>query len=1247
MLKKIIGNYPVVILVLISLILCFLNYTPQTYLSGWDTLHPEFNFQEYFSRVIFGAWQEHQGLGALATQAHASELPRLIFYYLSSLVLPKMFLRYFYFFLCLLLGPLGVYFFLKKIFFTKNDITSKIVSSLGALFYLLNLITVQHFNVPLEMFATHYASIGWLYLFSIKFLKTGNKKTLLFFLLITLFSSSIAHTATLWYVYFVTLFLFLLTFSLLNKNRISLLKKSLLIVLLTVLVNSFWLMPNLYFAINHGTEVSQSKIHSLFTKEAFLQNASFGNVNDLFLLKNFLFNWSIYNNNHFEPLLNPWIANFNKPFIPFLGYLFFSFSIIGIIYSLWKKEKVAIALLPIFLICLFFWLNINPPFGKVFVFFQEKIPFFKEAFRFPFTKFSILLLFALSVYFSYCIHLLINVFKKVKLDKYLSHLLFFIVTISLIYYMLPAFNSNLINPKMRIKIPKEYFSMFDWFNNQPQGRIANFPINSFWGWTYHDWGYQGAGFLWFGLKQPLLDREFDRWSKNNEQYYREMTQAVYSQNSQLFKQVIEKYNIGYLLLDKSIIAPVSNEKDKVLFYDEIEKLILNDGNIEKVAQFGEKISVYKTNQIDNINGFLLSNASNIGPKAVFYEDFAYEKLGNYLTNKNYTSFPFRDFINNQNEVLIIPEIKNEGLTFQAKTDNLISFSSFENVENLISTSLSIKRVNSKLTITFYPNYPIEQEKSSSIPIVAEATITGKSSLVISVNKKDNFLIENIQENTPLLLGNVLLNTNKDNNLSIYSLDNVFKTSSQILNLSYSLFPCGNTSAKSTFGANITEDNNFSIFTKNSETCLTVPLSEIVKEIKNIDFNNEKSLMSVMFNLETKAQNEPSVCIAEAKSGNCVFFLSKNINVNNPLPVKSNQFLELEPNDLKNLLFKVYIDAREEEDYKIDINNLTFGFTKPSSVLKISKENISNALASNTLEQQNSYSFLVPFSGNQALSKDITKTPKTTGDCPSTNPRGENINKKDVLIEKNQDYIRYNSTNGAYCDHFSYENLAQTQAYLISITSRNIKGLPIRLCVTNSYSSRCDIYTQLTDSKEFEEQFFLLPPMGDKTGFDININNYAISNTQSINDLKSILVVPFPYEWLNSVYEGQVKNTNSSISALLLNKKINKSLYQIELFNENGFNNKTLVLPQSYEKGWTAYLVNDFSLFNNVLPFIFNKELNEHVLINNWANGWTLDDLELKEAKIIVVYWPQYLEYSGLIILLATFVLLLIKLDRKP
>src|SRR3990167_8142939 len=185
MTRKILDNFPILTLIFIALILAFQNYTPGTFLSGWDTLHPEFNFGLNFERLFFGVFRSEQGLGAVAAHSHMSDLPRVVLLYIFHYFISLPFLRYSYIFLNLLIGPVGMYFFLQKVVL-KN----KIASFLGGLFYLLNLGTLQQFIVPFEMFTTQYAMLPWIFLFATQYLylTVPNRKTIILFALVMLFS---------------------------------------------------------------------------------------------------------------------------------------------------------------------------------------------------------------------------------------------------------------------------------------------------------------------------------------------------------------------------------------------------------------------------------------------------------------------------------------------------------------------------------------------------------------------------------------------------------------------------------------------------------------------------------------------------------------------------------------------------------------------------------------------------------------------------------------------------------------------------------------------------------------------------------------------------------------------------------------------------------------------------------------------------------------------------------------------------
>ncbi len=77
-LNKATSNFALpLILVLIALIIAFKNYSPDTFLSGWDTLHPEFDYKLNLIRTRSGVFRTEQGLGALASHAHMVEVVRI------------------------------------------------------------------------------------------------------------------------------------------------------------------------------------------------------------------------------------------------------------------------------------------------------------------------------------------------------------------------------------------------------------------------------------------------------------------------------------------------------------------------------------------------------------------------------------------------------------------------------------------------------------------------------------------------------------------------------------------------------------------------------------------------------------------------------------------------------------------------------------------------------------------------------------------------------------------------------------------------------------------------------------------------------------------------------------------------------------------------------------------------------------------------------------------------------------------
>ncbi|MCX6724475.1 MAG: hypothetical protein NTV20_00020, partial [Candidatus Shapirobacteria bacterium] len=89
-------------------------------------------------------------------------------------------------------------------------------------------------------------------------------------------------------------------------------------------------------------------------------------------------------------------------------------------------------------------------------------------------------------------------------------------------------------------------------------------------------------------------RDFDRWNLKNEKAYQELSYALYSRDLMLFENLLDKYQIQWIWLDKNIIAP--EQDSKALFFDETEKLFQSSSKIKITKEFN-KVKIYSNELI--------------------------------------------------------------------------------------------------------------------------------------------------------------------------------------------------------------------------------------------------------------------------------------------------------------------------------------------------------------------------------------------------------------------------------------------------------------------------------------------------------------------------------------------------------------------------------------------------------------------------------------------------------------------------
>jgi hypothetical protein len=648
--KKALSFWPIFLLLLLEAFLFKANYISNTRLIGWDSTQPELNLRAHFLRDLSAAWQEYRGLGLLDGMAHAANLIHLGYIWFLSLLLPSHLIRYVFVFLMHFLGGLGVYFLVKRLLKGRS-----IPALIGALFYLLNPATIQMFYAPLELFVIHFGFLPWLFLVLIQFLDSGRKRDLFLLFIVNLLAVSQAHVPTIFIVYVLAVIIICLFYFTKKMGRV------IFVFAVLFAVNAFWGFPYIYSAIKNTPVIVNSKINRLSNPEVILMNKVFSDSKSVILLRGFSLDYRDWNNKgDYVYQLEVWRDHLFKKRAEVVGYVFFGLSVLGMILILARRQKAAYSFILLFL---FSFLNLSESREIL----TRLIPYYKEVFRFAFTKFSILHVLSIAA--------LVGFSFPRRLEKLLAPVLIG----GIIFLAFPAFRGNFFYDRLKLQVPKEYFEVFEFFDKQKQsGRVALLPQPSFWGWEYLTWGYRGSGFIWQGVNKPLLHRSFDPWSSLNETYYQELSLAISSGDAEVLGQIFEKYQVKWVLLDRSIYQPGGWKKD--YFTNKAETLLDKLVDVKKVANFGF-LTVYETN-FANTNKFIWAPASyaRIDTDLTYSQfDPIYQKYGDYiqpstinhqsLTINQQPSFIGFPFVNFDKRGPVEIGIQEEKLVFENKSEN--------------------------------------------------------------------------------------------------------------------------------------------------------------------------------------------------------------------------------------------------------------------------------------------------------------------------------------------------------------------------------------------------------------------------------------------------------------------------------------------------------------------------------------------------------------------------------------------------
>lgn len=703
-----------------ALVIGFANIKAGYFYSGWDNVHGEFDLSDYARQVFFGAWSEHQSLGGPSAQGQPTEIFRLPIIFLLSLFVPVNNIRLVFIFSMFLVGGVGMYFYLSRIWLAqKSDLWKRWLASLGSIFYLLHILTLQQFYISFEMFMVQFAFLPFLLMSIHALLNKLSIKNVFYFIALQFLIAPSAHTQTVFYlaVLFSLIYSFFLTLQ--KKNLWHAIRMSFLVGLLTFFANSYWIFPNLYYSFHNAHYVQESRDNQLFAPESVWSIREAGTIENLTSGMHYLFSWQDYSfeKEKHELIFNEWQDHFSQPLVIYSMRILGVITLLGFLITIFSKDKdkKRWAIIAMYLFCfIFIWIDLLPT-SKIL---DElyKSGTFREAFRNPFTKLSILYSFVSIILFITVVEKtilgLIGTKKLKKLTSLFAIIIFSSLFLSQFIISWPSFKGHFISEKLQIKYPGQYWEMFDYLETRDKDlRVLQLPQFTHAGWEYYDWqfleegnGYQGMGFYYFGFPQAFLNRDSDRWIETSDFFYYELKHALDSYNTEHFLEIVEKYNVDLVIIDETRFDP---SKDHDFSTD---RFLLEDAGFKKVWE-KDFLNIYERSTDGKEEEVLL-------PKTIQFvdadldrvrRDYAYSTESDYILDKeNYKYiFPFSSLISHRLSNVIFEDNSLKILSKVPKGNYLLTIPGIDGDKYFSPAAISYD--GQKVTVDF-PSLSLVTEK---------------------------------------------------------------------------------------------------------------------------------------------------------------------------------------------------------------------------------------------------------------------------------------------------------------------------------------------------------------------------------------------------------------------------------------------------------------------------------------------------------------------------------------------------------
>ena len=569
-------NLEVIYLLLImslGVMVPLLAFNGSFHVAGGDMTHPEFDISTSIERSMY-LWQSSKGLGV----NEFSTIPALFPYYASIWVLEAVGFsaeatqKILLIVVFALAGP-TMFYLMRTLFPARKHLHAAFIA---ALFYLFNFFNLQIFWQPYINYQLAYAMMPVLLGLYIKGMKTGDRKYLCYFTLISLFNASSALNYALIVVQLLVLFSYTLWVFAFSENRTILIKRIAQYGIVFFASSSFWLIPAIvwYFTATKSYGLGEI-IRDNLAGQIFL-TGQYGIPINTFRLWGFGwffkdgFEWSIpihvlYTQNAFLVLLS-----FVPPLMAFSALLFIRKG---------TKRGVVLFFSMLALVGLFLMKGTAPPFGEVFKWLLNNSAAFLYLFKSPFNKIGLVAVLSFAVLIGFTVN---ELGTRVKRKSALL-IIMLLASFAISGLIFPYWTGDAVRPRFKVNIPSAYSEVGQYLNSDNNSfRVLPLPIFTVNNFKCYTWGYSGAGIDQYFFSNPLVDKSFGVGSLETEHAIDLLQEAINNEDNARVAGLCRQYGIGWIVYHNDADPTFYNEN---LHLDSV-KSILNTSPFVLEKSFG-------------------------------------------------------------------------------------------------------------------------------------------------------------------------------------------------------------------------------------------------------------------------------------------------------------------------------------------------------------------------------------------------------------------------------------------------------------------------------------------------------------------------------------------------------------------------------------------------------------------------------------------------------------------------------------